>query len=163
MSGYYPPVAFQFAVTLLPRSLTGIDAAFAEVGGLDSERDVLEVREGGENRFVHHLPGRAKNPRLVLKRGLLVSESPLFTWCRDLLEGDLGSTVTTRDMMVALLDQRGQELMVWYVSQAWPVKWSVDRFNATESKLAMETLEFVYGSLNRFVARDLGHGGMFAP
>ena len=43
---------------------------FSECSGLDLELEVEEYAEGGENRFVHKLPGRRKQSDLVLKRGL---------------------------------------------------------------------------------------------
>lgn len=163
MSGYYPPAAFHFSVALLPGGNQSVDNAFAEVSGLDTEREVIQVKEGGENRFVHQLPGRNKPAKLVLKRGLLVSLSTLFEWCKDSLEGDLATAIKPRDMVVYLLGQSSDVLMAWHVSRAWPVKWSVDRFNASENKVAMETLEFAYTAIDRMVVKDLGTSGTFNP
>jgi phage tail-like protein len=161
MSGYYPPANFQFAVTLLPLGLTGADAAFNEVSGLETERESVAVKEGGENRFVHQVPGRVKQGKLTMKRGLLVSHSPMFVWCQASLEGDLGEAVQPKDIMVSLLDQTSAPLMVWHMSNAWPVKWSIGAFNAQENKVAMETLEFAYAYMQRFIAKDLGFTGTF--
>src|SRR4051812_9918058 len=97
MAVYYPPVSFYFAV-----KFSGIsnveDTAFSEVSGLDAERPVVEVKEGGENRYSHRLPDRAKYGNLVLKRGLLVWSSGLADWCRDIIESDLGEPIVTRSL-----------------------------------------------------------------
>lgn len=163
MSGYYPPAAFHFSVALQPGGNNTIDAAFAEVSGLDTEREVVPIKEGGENRFVHQVPGRNKASKLVLKRGLLVSLSTMFEWCKDSLESDLSTAIKPRDIVVNLLDAKSEVLMAWYVSGAWPVKWSVDRLNASENKVALETLEFAYTSIDRMVVKDLGAAGTFKP
>ena len=39
---------------------------FRECHGLSIEFDVLEYAEGGNNEFVHHLPGRLRYPNLEL-------------------------------------------------------------------------------------------------
>ena len=163
MSGYYPPANFHFSVTLLPRSLSSIDAAFTEVSGLDAERETVPIKEGGENQFVHQVPGRIKAGKLTLKRGLLATESAMFKWCQDSLESELAEPLKPRDIVVGLLDEKGEELMVWRVSNAWPVKWSIAALNAQENKVAMETLEFAYSSLQRAIAKDIGATGTFNP
>ena len=49
-------------------------AAFTEVSGLQVEITVTEHEEGGNNGFIHRLPGRAKVSNLTLKRGVASSE-----------------------------------------------------------------------------------------
>jgi hypothetical protein len=62
---YYPPVCFYFEV-----KITGIqaesDASFAEADGLESELGIMEIKEGGENRYSHRLPDRATHGKLTL-------------------------------------------------------------------------------------------------
>src|SRR5262245_15540380 len=79
MGPNYPPVAFHFRVEFNAPGIVGADARFQEVSGLNTELEVVTIEEGGENRFAHRLPGRAKYSNLVLKRGL-VAESRLLTW-----------------------------------------------------------------------------------
>ncbi len=162
MGNYYPPVSFYFEVRIAGES-TENDASFAEVSGLDAERDVVEIKEGGENRFTHRLPDRAKTGNLVLKRGLLLSASPLFDWCKEVFESDLEETVTPKDINVSLLDPDGSPLITWNVKNAWPVKWSLAAFNATANEIAMETLEFAYAYSVRERIRDLEATGFFNP
>ena len=140
---YYPPVGFYFRV-----AVSGFrgkhDASFQEVSGLTAERDVEEIEEGGENRFKHRLPKRAKFSNLVLKRGLVTKGSGLASWCRSALESDLNKPIKPHDLDVQLLDADGKPLMKWSVVRAWPVKWSVSDFKSQENQLVIETLEFAY-------------------
>ena len=52
---------------------------FKGLTGLEINYDVLEYREGGNNDFVHHLPGRMRYPNLVLSWGI-VSDEILLQW-----------------------------------------------------------------------------------
>ena len=85
MPGYIPPVGFHFRVAFGFLPSDSNDARFQEVSGFAAELGVEEVTEGGENRFSHRLPGRAKYANLVLKRGLL-TDSELIEWCTDAIE-----------------------------------------------------------------------------
>ena len=89
MTSDYSPAAFSFAISFRDDGAEAIDGAFQEVSGLDNERQVHDLEEGGENRFVHAFPGSIKHSNLVLKRGQLATTSRLFAWCRQTFEGGL--------------------------------------------------------------------------
>jgi phage tail-like protein len=144
----YPAVGFHFQVRIFGDD-SQAHAAFAEVSGLDVTREVQPLREGGENRFVHQLPGGLKHENLVLKRGIVVRSDPLFEWCRGALESDLGVPLTTRLIEVSLLDAAGSRLINWQCAAAWPVKWTIGGFDAMKNEVAMETIEFAYSTLSR--------------
>ncbi len=137
----YPPTSFSFVVNGLS-SQEGIDSKFQSVSGLSTEIETEEYSEGGENRFKHQLPNKAKYSNLVLKRGVIVS-SDFISWCRNSMEN---FEFETRDLVITL--QGGEESsassMVWNVVGAYPVKWEVSEFNAEENKLAIETIELKY-------------------
>ena len=143
-----PMPAFSFTVQM-GSGMGGPDAAFAEVSGLDMEREVEEVREGGENRFLHRLPGKVSHGNLVLKRGIMPFKSPLHNWCANVIEGDLGTTIETADLNVALLGPKKVPLMVWSVVRAWPVKVQIAAFDAQKNDVAMETIELAYQRVTR--------------
>ena len=143
----YPPVSFYFEAKI--DGASGAQASFAEVSGLDAEREVFEIKEGGENRFTHRLPGRTKYSNLVLKRGIVWAGSPLYDWCKDVLETTLARPITPKDIIVSLLDTKGLPLMTWNVATAWPVKWQIAGFKAKDNEIAMETLEFAFAQMTR--------------
>ena len=150
MADYYPPVAFSFSANIVGDK--GPVASFNEISGLDVERQTAEITEDGENRYVHKLPTSPKHSNLVLKRGIMLPSSALFSWCRATLEADLSQRIEPKDVLVSLLDQKQQPMISWNVTNAWPVKWQVARFRADESNIAIETLEFAYSSLSRQVS-----------
>lgn len=149
---YYPPVGFRFSVKIEGIPEVAEDVCFQSVSGLSVDIETEEYAEGGENRFKHKLPVRTKFPNLVLKRGFL-SNSAIIAWCQDAIENFV---FTPKDLIVTLYSNEptlannkkakalNKPLMTWKVTGAIPVKWSVDEFNAEESKLVMETLELTY-------------------
>jgi len=143
--GYYPPVGFHFRVEFGSYSDVD-DTRFQEVTGLVSELGIEELAEGGENRFSHRLPARAKYGNLVLKRGLF-TDSKLIGWCRDAIEHFEFSPETVN---VTLLNENHEPVAETYsFVNVWPVKWSVSDFKAQDNSLVIETLELAYQSFTR--------------
>jgi phage tail-like protein len=141
VSNYYPPVGFHFGVSF-DSSVTDNenDGRFQSVAGLNVEFETETVKEGGENRFEHVLPVRAKYSKLVLKRGMF-TDSNVIRWCLDAFEN---MTIQPADMVISLLNEEHEPLMSWSVKNAWPTKWNITDFNAEENKLIIETIELTY-------------------
>jgi phage tail-like protein len=120
--------------------------AFTEVSGLQVEVDkVEEVREGGQNEYVHRLPGRLKWPNLVLKRGV-TSENKLFDWFKKTSgEGFAATNRLERKLAaLAMVDSEGWPLRYWVFTDAFPVKWTGPKFAASSSDVATEELEVAH-------------------
>lgn len=149
MPSVYPLTGFYFTVTIAGNVGLSIDSGFAEVSGLDVNRELVELVEGGENEMVHQLPGRIKHGNLVLKRGMLGTADPLFRWCKASLESDMGTPFVVHDLEVALLDDAAKTLITWTCFNAWPVKWGVSGLQAKEGQVVMESLEFAYQRVAR--------------
>lgn len=137
--GYYPPVGFHFKVEFVGIGNDN-DSRFQTVSGLTTEFDVENVKEGGENRFEHKLPGRTKFPDLTLKRGLLINSS-VVKWCMDALKNRDFQPATLR---VSLLNEEHEALLTWKVHNAWPRKWTVSDLNAGENAVVVESLDISY-------------------
>ncbi|AFY70348.1 hypothetical protein Pse7367_2080 [Thalassoporum mexicanum PCC 7367] len=148
----YPPVSFFFEVVFQGENLDKeiVETRFQSVTGLTAELQTETLKEGGENRFEHILPTRAKYNPLVLKRGL-VKDSKMVQWCADAI---LNLDIRPMDLLVNLLHidrsssskspSRIEPLMSWKVINAWPRKWSVSEFDAEKSSVAIESLELNY-------------------
>ena len=80
-----PPPTANGRMELVPANvfvvrIPGIEIGyFHECSGLSIEVEVYEYAEGGNNEFVHQLPGRLHYPKLTLKRGL-TTEDNLLKW-----------------------------------------------------------------------------------
>ena len=140
MTNYYPPVAFHFKVEVLGLSSNDNDARFTEVSGLSVEMGTEEIAEGGENRFVQKYPVRAKYPELVLKRGVVVN-SEVINWIRECVED---FNIQPKNIDIKLLNEEHQPLMTWHVVNAYPTKWAVSDFNASNNAILIESMQFFY-------------------
>jgi phage tail-like protein len=117
----------------------GFEAAqFSECSGLEMTVKFDEVREGGENGFVHKLPGRIEYGNLVLKHGF-PRGGELHKWCL---------RPNRRKVTVQLMNQKTRTpVMQWVFDGAYPVKWSGPSFKASENAIAIETLELAHRGL----------------
>jgi len=140
---YDLPVAFYFMVTFTDYSSIW-EVPFQEVSGIKTHMDVEEIREGGENRFVHKLPKQIKPDNLVLKTAVQTQDSPLVKWCKKTLESDFSKPIKPMDVHVMLLNHGGQALMHWHIHNAYPVSWEIGAFQSTKNEVAIETLELAY-------------------
>jgi phage tail-like protein len=145
MPTYYPPVGFHFRVEFgfLPQETN--DSLFQEVSGISAEVGLEELQEGGENRFAHRLPTKAKYSNLILKRGLFIN-SELIDWVRNAIENISATDVyKPTTVNVTLLNEEGEPLKGTYsFINAWPIKWSVSDFKAMGNAMVVESLELTY-------------------
>lgn len=152
---YVPPAAFSFELTVLESptapSRSEVDGSFQEISGIDRELEVQAVPEGGENRFAHQLPKRGRHPNLVLRRGIVPGTSGLAEWAETTIASDFSKPIRPRILLVSLLDENGDQLIVWTFTNAYPVKWSTAGFKAMDNAIAVETLEMAYASVTRQV------------
>ena len=117
-------------------------AVFTEMSGLQVETVVTEYEEGGNNGFVHRLPGRTKVSNLTLKRGIVASNE-FLNWYSEILQGKL----KYRHVDVLVYDAEGKELAKWSFANAFPVKWIGPQLAADGKNAAIETLELAHEGL----------------
>lgn len=144
------PAAFQFTVSIGDNA-SGVDSSFQDVSGLEVGLEVDELREGGENRFMHQLPSGVKQKRLTLKRGVAPMGSPLVGWCKRTLELGLSEPIKPALVVVRLLDADAKPLRAWTFANAYPVRWEIDSFNSTKNEVVLETIELAYQFMTRSV------------
>ncbi|MFK8024809.1 MAG: phage tail protein [Ilumatobacter sp.] len=119
---------------------------FTEVSGLNAEIAVEKIEEGGQNQFVHQMPGRVTWPNITLKRGV-VDDDNLFEWFTK-TSGDglseAGNKVSMHSGAVTLLSQSGDRLRSWKFDRAFPVKWTGPTFAVTSTEVPTEELEIAH-------------------
>ncbi|MDE1460667.1 phage tail protein [Spartinivicinus poritis] len=146
---YIPPV-FYFSVYV--SGFLG-ETSFTEVSGLDYTIATEALSEGG-SEATYQVPKSASPVTysdLVLKRGIASSASQLGLWCINCTQNLTSNSIKSKDITVTLLNPDGLPVRVWYFTQAYPVKWSVDSFNSTENKLAIETITLKHGGFTRIL------------
>lgn len=135
-----PPFGFYFKAEFDLPGATDCDVLFTEATGMSRELETVTVVEGGENRFVHKLPGRASYPNLILKRGMMM-DTALRDWFHAAIyEFDINPIT----VWLKLLNDEGEPLQTFTFYKAWPKKWSISDFKSTSSELVIESVELCY-------------------
>ncbi len=125
-------------------SVPGLDiGTFHECDGLTLEFDVFEWAEGGNNEFIHQLPGRARYPRLRLAAGM-TDNNAMERWLEK-----TRTQAELKEVTIELRSQDGQSKRSWTFADAYPVQWVGPRVAAAASGMGQETLEIVHSGLKR--------------
>ena len=113
---------------------------FMHCSGLEVEFDIYEYQEGGNNDFVHRLPGTMRYPNLVLSRGL-TNEVALLKW--------FWATLTKAECKeVTLTLSYGQAPpRSWTFGDAFPVRWTGPQMDSNAADVPTETLEIAHSGL----------------
>src|SRR3984885_11312862 len=119
---------------------------FKGLEGLEVWFDVLEYAEGGNNDFVHRLPGRMRYPNLKLSWGL-VSDEYLLKWFMA-----THTKADTQEISLTLTAAQGalsRDVRSFTSADAYPVHWSGPTLHATaaDPETWGETLEIAHSGL----------------
>jgi phage tail-like protein len=136
----YPYTGFHFLVVFEIFPQVPNDFRFQEVTGLSVNVNLDTYPEGGENRFVHRLPGRNTYTDLVLKRGWTLV-SGITAWCLDSIEN---FNYQPTNMLISLLDDNHLPVSSWYVTNAIPIKYELSGLNAEQSQIVIESITLRY-------------------
>lgn len=117
-------------------------AAFTEVGGLTTEQDVIEYREGNESATVRKLPGLRKYSNITLKRGF-TKDRELWEWRKTTING----ATKRRTGSIVLQDEGREEALRWNFYEGWICKWEGPALNSTTNEAAIESLEICHEGL----------------
>ena len=135
LPGFYFSVIFE----LIPQFK--IDTQFQSVSGLKVTMGTDPISEGGQNRYKYNLPTKASYEKLILKRGMTKDLSGLKMWANSAIEDFV---FAPSNLIVSLLNEKGNPTKVWYVAQAIPVGLSISDFNAEANSLVIETFTLDY-------------------
>jgi len=123
-----------------------IDAHFTQCVGLGMTVDVMDYSEGGNSK-VYHIPGRTRFEPVTLYYGLTQSHQ-LWDWMNNVSKGI--TPVTRRTIHILLLEPDGMsEKVRWTLNNAWPCAWRGAKLDALVSEVAIESVEFVYETVDR--------------
>jgi phage tail-like protein len=140
-----PEKTDSYAATRFYVEIGGVNhAVFTEVSGLQIETEVLEFREGGNNGFVHRLPGPIRVANVTLKHGL-VESSELFNWYMRVAAGRF----EPRHLSVIVYDNQGKQTARWDFLNAYPVRWVGPMLTGDGGEIAIETLELAHSGLHQ--------------
>ena len=107
--------------------------------GLGVEYEVQEYQEGGENGFVHRLPGRRKYTNVKLTRPIDKGSARVAAWV-----SSIGVEVKRQTGKITVRDATGSELGTWNLEGVYPVKWNGPSLDVAGNQVAIETLELAH-------------------
>jgi phage tail-like protein len=117
---------------------------WSKCDGLGVEYEVVEYKEGGENAYVHRIPGRAKFQNIKLTRPLNHETTKVTAWI-----ASLRVAVERQTAQISALDSEGQVIASWNLDGVYPVKWSGPSLDVGNNQVATESLELAH---NGFLA-----------
>ncbi len=127
---------------------------FMEISGLEVTIETEDIPEGGQNSYVHKLPGRMTWPNITLKRGVTQSDG-LLSWLNKSSGEQFAANANRLERSTAAITLMGpgaKRLRAWEFDGAFPVKWTGPSFAATSNDAANEQLEIAH---HGFRSRDL--------
>ncbi len=130
---------------LFKLTLGGAEGAgfFAECGGLSTENQVIEHTATDANgkplpqRFV----GQVKWTNITLKRGV-DAKLDLWKWRKAILDGQIDDN--RKDCTISVLDAKGDTIVTYSFTRAWPCKYSSPGLNANGNDILVEELELAH-------------------
>lgn len=139
MSELYPLVTYSFEV-----DWGGTKIGFTEVSGLDVESDLVEYRHGASPEYSKiKMPGMQKYSNITLKRGTFANDNEYYNWWNTVKL----NTIERRDITIKLLNEEREPVVVWTLTNAWPLKVQSTSLKADGSEVAIETMEIVHEKL----------------
>jgi phage tail-like protein len=142
-----PSTAISNAMAVMTKVLAG---GFTECSGLEGTLEIEEYSEGGQNEYVHKFPTRMTYSNIVLKRGISLSED-LWNWYYAYVIGQ----GKRRDGIIVLANELQVPIKMWKFKGGLPLKWTGPTLNASQSEVAIESIEIAHQGLETISAGAL--------
>jgi phage tail-like protein len=116
--------------------------SFMEISGLEVSVETEDIQEGGQNSFVHKMPGRMTWPDITLKRGITQTDG-LLKWLNKSSGEQFaanGNKLTRSTAAITLMGPGGERLRAWEFDGAFPIKWTGPSFAVSSNDMAVEEL-----------------------
>jgi phage tail-like protein len=130
------------AAIALASVLSDAIGGFSECTGLEMTMQPEEYKEGGNNGATLKFASRVSWSNIVLKRGI-ASDTSLWDWHYSFVTG----TGTRKDGFIALLNDMHLPNNIWIFQRGLPVKYTAASMNASQSAVAIETIEIGHEGL----------------
>lgn len=135
-----PAIALFFRVTIDTVSL----GTFASCKGLSFEVEVERVREGGQNGFLHVLPGRITYGNVTFTRAVNAQSQNLAAWFAS-MNGAVPRGIKAEIEVMGGPGPDAKAIATWVLSDVVPVRWSGPDLDAGSGQVAVETFEIAHG------------------
>lgn len=113
--------------------------SFVSCSGLSFEVKVEQREEGGNQGFIHQLPGGIKYSNVKFTRPLNSDSAKIAQWF-----AQMAGQVKRSTAEITALAPNGAEIATWKLTGVIPVKWSGPDFSTDGAKAAIETFEIAH-------------------
>lgn len=139
MANKYPLPKFHFRV-----EWGGSNIGFSEVSGLNIENKVIEYRDGISPEYSKiKMPGMREFSNITLKRGVFKGDNEFYKWLNTIALNN----VERRDLTLSLLNEKHEPVVVWKITNAFPIKIQSTDLKADGSEAAIEQLDLAHEGL----------------
>jgi phage tail-like protein len=135
----YPLPVYNYKV-----EIGGNTVAFSEVSGLSISYEKTTYKEsptesGAPGPRVMHMPAQRSASTVTLKKGVVLGASvtTLYGW----ISGIQTNQVEKKDIHIRLCDEKGDAVISWKVTNAFPTKLDAPAFSANSNEVAVESME----------------------
>jgi phage tail-like protein len=120
--------------------IDGVDiGAFTGCEGLGAEYEIFEYQEGGQNAYVHRLPGRLKYSTVRLTRPIDESSGRLAAWFSSFRD-----SVQRHTASITAFDPQHNQIAQWTLADLYPARWIGPGFSTDGNAVVKETLELAH-------------------
>ena len=138
----YPLTKFHFSVDWGDGPMS-----FQEVTGLEMTREKAEYRGGLDKGFAKgQIPAMKTFGELTLKKGTFAGDNVFFDWWNG--KGTEDGMPQRKQIIIQLKNPKGDSVMTWNVTDAFPTKVTSTELNAENNELAIETLVLVHEGIS---------------
>lgn len=134
----YPLPVYNYRVEIGSETI-----GFAEVSGLSIGYDVGTYKESpvaaNAGPRTLHYPAQSTDTTISLRKGIVkgVSIKALYGWIQTVQTNQ----VEKRDVFIRLCDEKGDPVISWKATNAFPTQLSAPTFDASSNDAAIETLD----------------------
>ncbi|MEU6707892.1 phage tail protein [Streptomyces sp. NPDC091376] len=125
-------------------------ASFSELSGITTEVEPVDYLSSTDKEVIFKkLPGKAKPPTVVLRRGK-TGGMELWAWHQSVLAGNIAAARKSCSLVMYSFD--GKPVARYYLSNAWPSKLEIGALKAGATEVLMETATLVCEHIQRVSA-----------
>src|SRR5262245_4229213 len=143
-----PAMTNRFRVGWDGRHIAGV----SRITALRRVTEVITQRDGTDPSSEHRLPGRSKYEAITLERGI-THETDFEEWANEVFDFGAGAQVPSdflKDIVIELLDERGEPIHVYTVFRCWVSEYqAISDLDANANAVAIESLKLEHEGWQR--------------
>ena len=119
--------------------------AFTKIEGIAAKYEIHQIKEGGQNTFIHSLPGRVSYTNIKLTRPVDGMSTRLAAWFSAFqIELQTNGSLTTTGATVVALNGDEEPVAQWSLGGVFPVAYTGPSFQAGSANVLTETVELAH-------------------